>query len=488
MMKKYNLYILLLAGILSSCGDFLEESSQDLMIPKSVKDYKEFFFGEVMKTKAREIPHPYLEYMTDDVQDQCYYGTRPTPLSNDFRESVWAYYTWQANPEVGMSNEFSSDVAWNSYYHKILMTNIILNQLPEMNGTDMERRDLAGEAYFMRALSYFMLANLYGQPYTPATADQDLCVPVNDEVSLSDRMMKRATNAVVYAKMEGDIIRAIQCFKAVDGEKTIFRPNLPSAYLLASRIALFQEKYDKTILYCDSVLRATSHPLYKLLEEDSHNFFSIANKEILLSYGVTTFESHMGEDYRYAGQIVVSDDLLALYSADDLRLVRYFKNTVGRQTSPSAKEYRFYTPFKWKSNSATVYSNAFRISEAYLNRAEAYAVSGNINKALADLNELRDNRMKQGADPLVIDPEGIVATVRKERRRELAFEGFRWFDLRRYGCPPLQHTYTSKETEGAGDVFKLQDKKGYVLPIPKSERDRNTEIEIFERPVSESIK
>lgn len=171
-----------------------------MMIPKSVKDYKEFFFGEVMKTKGREIPHPYLEYMTDDVKDQCYYGTRPTPLSNDFREAMWAYYTWQANPEVGMSNEFSTDVAWSSYYHKILMTNIILDQLPEMNGTDMERRDLAGEAYFMRALSYFMLANLYGQPYHPATAGQDLCVPVNDEVSLSDRMMKRATNAVVYAK------------------------------------------------------------------------------------------------------------------------------------------------------------------------------------------------------------------------------------------------------------------------------------------------
>ena len=49
-MKKYSLYIWLLAGILASCGDFLEESSQDLMIPKSVKDYKEFFFGEVMKT------------------------------------------------------------------------------------------------------------------------------------------------------------------------------------------------------------------------------------------------------------------------------------------------------------------------------------------------------------------------------------------------------------------------------------------------------
>lgn len=43
------------------------------------------------------------------------------------------------------------------------MTNIILDQLYTMNGTDMERQDLAGEAYFMRAFSYFMLANLYGK-------------------------------------------------------------------------------------------------------------------------------------------------------------------------------------------------------------------------------------------------------------------------------------------------------------------------------------
>jgi len=126
------------------------------MIPRSVKDYKELFFGEVMKTNEKDIPHPYLEYMTDDVKDQCYYGTRPQVISNDFREYVWAYYTWQGNPEVGISNELTPDVAWTVYYHKILMTNIILDQLYTMNGTDMERQDLAGEAYFMRAFSYFM--------------------------------------------------------------------------------------------------------------------------------------------------------------------------------------------------------------------------------------------------------------------------------------------------------------------------------------------
>ena len=39
-------YIRLLGVLLILFSDFLEEKSQDLIIPKSVKDYREFLFGE----------------------------------------------------------------------------------------------------------------------------------------------------------------------------------------------------------------------------------------------------------------------------------------------------------------------------------------------------------------------------------------------------------------------------------------------------------
>lgn len=55
----------------------------------------------------------------------------------------------------------------------------------------------------------------------------------------------------------------------------------------------------------------------------------------------------MKEDFRYTGNLVVSDDLLALYSEDDLRLTNYFKNTIGNQTRPTNKQYSVYTPIKW---------------------------------------------------------------------------------------------------------------------------------------------
>ena len=62
-MKKL-IYIIVVV-LFSSCGDFLEESSQDLIIPKTVKDYSEFLFGEGYIRNNTSI-HTYLDIMTDD--------------------------------------------------------------------------------------------------------------------------------------------------------------------------------------------------------------------------------------------------------------------------------------------------------------------------------------------------------------------------------------------------------------------------------------
>ena len=282
---------------------------------------------------------------------------------------------------------------------------------------------------------------------------------------------------------------------------SFLKKNLPFSILLSEEVRMASYG-ETTIMNCyasssfialgnvsSSLKTMTDEEFVKIRADVNASFWAKYMSEVrgLFTISDAFYETHMKEDFRYTGNLVVSDDLLALYSEDDLRLTNYFKNTIGNQTRPTNKQYSVYTPIKWTKNSATVYANALRISEAYLNRAEAFAELGNTNKALADLNELRENRMKPGTPPLAVDEDGIVATVRKERRRELAFEGFRWFDLRRYGCPPLTHTYSSKENEGAGDVFELKEKGSYVLPIPKSERERNTEIEIFDRPNSEPV-
>ena len=67
-MKRYIRLLGVLLILFSSCSDFLEEKSQDLIIPKSVKDYREFLFGEAYIRDETQI-HTYLDIMTDDVKE-----------------------------------------------------------------------------------------------------------------------------------------------------------------------------------------------------------------------------------------------------------------------------------------------------------------------------------------------------------------------------------------------------------------------------------
>ena len=76
----------------------------------------------------------------------------------------------------------------------------------------------------------------------------------------------------------------------------------------------------------------------------------------------------------------------------------------------------------------------------------------------------------------------LLQFVRDERRRELCFEEtHRWNDLRRYGCPRIEHKfYATKDAEPATYVLEAGD-KNYTLALPKSETEYNTQIEIYDR-------
>ena len=69
----------------------------------------------------------------------------------------------------------------------------------------------------------------------------------------------------------------------------------------------------------------------------------------------------------------------------------------------------------------------------------------------------------------------LVDFVRLERRKELCYEGHRWFDLRRYGMPRIEHTWVSEN--GQRTTYVLQEKDpGYTLPISQDVLDRNSKL------------
>ena len=124
-----------------------------------------------------------------------------------------------------------------------------------------------------------------------------------------------------------------------------------------------------------------------------------------------------------------------------------------------------------------MYPGVFHLSEAYLNRAEAYVELGQVDKAISDLNAVRRNRIVGYTDVTITDRDAAMTAVRTERRMELCFEGLRWFDLRRWGCPELKHTYSANNGTSPAIEYKLeQGDARYTLPIPRRERNLNFRI------------
>ena len=100
-------------------------------------------------------------------------------------------------------------------------------------------------------------------------------------------------------------------------------------------------------------------------------------------------------------------------------------------------------------------------------------------KAAAYLNDLRTMRIKDYEDENY-SADGIVQAVRDERRRELCFEGHRWFDLKRYAVcvkapyqKAIEHVFPLYDSNNrnafqAAEVYRLDiGDPAYTFAIPK---------------------
>ena len=144
---------------LSSCSDFLKESSQDQIRPKNASDYKELIAGEIYYKMNEYSPqNAWLDAMTDDCEELA---KKASTFAPDKRIAAFGYYTWQQEPERQREGVLNSDGAWGLYYHQIFTCNMILNDVDDMEGTPEEKAQVKAEAYMIRAYAYYMLLSIF---------------------------------------------------------------------------------------------------------------------------------------------------------------------------------------------------------------------------------------------------------------------------------------------------------------------------------------
>ena len=246
----FSIYIMC---ICSSCSDFLKEVSQDEFEPKTASAFQELLNGEGYSTTT--CFDPITDILTDDVegaQGQAYNYT-------DGNLAHRAVYTWQSNMYLLLADYDMTNLlhTYQKLYKCIMTCNLVIDGLTTADGTEDEKTQTRGEALSLRAYYYFLLVNLYAMPYNSAgTAPESLLgVPLVIRPEIRDEGIARNTVAEVYTQICKDIEEACSLLDGKTGNTIgLFRINNVAAHLLASRIYLYMENWDKVIEHTGAAL------------------------------------------------------------------------------------------------------------------------------------------------------------------------------------------------------------------------------------------
>ncbi|MBJ7881856.1 RagB/SusD family nutrient uptake outer membrane protein [Gelidibacter salicanalis] len=475
MKSIYIKFSFLILMAFSSCDKALEEEPQNKLKPETISDYVELLNYGYPTTKdygTIVALDYYVEMMTDD-QDIRY-------LNTDRGEYPLHPFTFESTHEHNsMFNGY--DQAWKNLYKAIYYANVVVDNVEDANGNAAAIAYTKGEAMALRAFSYFKLINLYAAPYNESTASIDLGVPLKLDPTVKSESYTRNSVQEIYDQINADLEMGIQLMTNNDQRITSkFKLTPVSANLLASRVALYQKKYEDVISYADRTISLNNN-LFDISNNSMEfaqtrwgygqgvHYFNDANDNVLFKYG-------SNEMYYYVhipGALAISDDLISLYEPGDLRLYyfTYVKGSLGRV-------YFKFRPFPNRLGEPT---RGFRVEEAFLNRAEAYALLGQPDNALEDLNTIRKTKFDASfilesdyykySTTTYDTQEKVVQVVKDERRRELFGEFHRWYDLRRYGMPEITHTYDN-------ETYTLSENDPrYILQIPQIELDYNPSMQ-----------
>lgn len=504
---------------LPACGDFLEEYSQDSYYVSSYQDLEELLKGDCYFTLQGTNAGGYgafLHLLGDEMEEQnSYYGNAwmsSSRRSANLRENLFGYYTWQQR--IGQKPDYTGfnteNATWTETYRLINVANNIIASVADVpQRSDEEIKGatrVKGEAHFLRAAYYFWLANLYGKPYAPSTASTDQAVPLKLEEKVNDIKYQRNTNLEVYTQILADLKIAEECLSKTDAPKTKHQADIHAVHLLMSRVYLYMQDWAQAATYADKVIETAS--LVDLNKRQPYDgFLSLDSREVLFSMGDNHVPALFNSNYQ---SFRISNDLYDSYEENDLRKIQWMwkqgtfvgptkiiPGTLHGTEDPSSLDFYYFSYTIGYSNQYAEVSDRFlfRLAEAYLNKAEAEAYQGKDSEAQAALNELRSNRYVSGSEYAVtVTGEELVKVIRDERRRELALEGHRWFDLRRYGVceqypesKEIVHRYTYYESSDSEvmtetHVFTLlSNDPAYTLPIPQEVLDFNTGMKNNER-------
>lgn len=439
---KYTTCLLLSMMVISCKKQFLDKkSSSALTVPTTIEDLKLLLINpsDIRKSPA----------LGELSSDDYYMGK--TEWTSQFLPYFSNSYVWST--DIYQGTAYVSD--WDVPYKQVLYANVVLDGLENIQRNPVnadQYDDLKGSALFMRAYSFFDLAQVFAPPYDAQSARVDFGIPLRTTADIGAKTV-RATIEETYQKILNDLDLAGQLIKDPKPAINGYMPSKLSVFALKARVYLTMRDYSKAGIYADSALLIKSDLInYNTLSTTANLPFTVDHVEsIFQNYLVTANPiTNVTTSQGYS----IDTLLYSSYHTNDLRKVIFF--------SVNGKFINKKRGYSGNLNT----SNGLAIDELYLIRAECAARVGQDRKAFDDLNLLLTNRFKTGTFvPLVgLSSSDLLIRILQERRKELVFRGLRWNDLRRLNKEG--YNIIVKRILGT-ETFTLQpNSPQYTLPIP----------------------
>ena len=508
-MKKYIGFSIIALGLtLTSCDDWLDklpDNRMELQTPSDVSS---------LLVSAYPSSHPaYLLEMYSDNTDECV-----NPSWSEASRFQAQAYNWEDITETG--EDESPQELWNRHYIAIASANAAID-LIEGKGSPAEYSEQLGEALLCRAYAMFQLSTVFCKAYNPATASTDLGLPYpTHPEKVVGTVYTRGTLEDLYGQIDKDLQRGLPLVSS-NYSKPKFHFNTEAAKAFAARFYLYKGDFAKAITYATEVLgadptaKARDWDAYKALNmnqqirpeawvsaDEKCNFLL---QTVYSEWGAISGPYRFGDKYAHSYRITYDEDIASkgpFGAANSTFKQRVWSNTALAKLFHRKVPYEFeYTDLQAGIGYAHAEYAVFTTEQLLLERAEAYALSGELQKAVDDYNTLmkiyqnypKTFTLKQIVDfyngvdyytpkkatvkkhfvkPVyTIDAEGsdqeaLLQAILHLRRIMEVGEGYRMQDVKRYGIVIYRRqTNTSYTISAVTDSLTVDDpRRAIQLP------------------------
>lgn len=435
-MKKYILIIAIILLIVNpSCKDDFLEKTDPTKISSEL-----FFSNETEVTQAVNGVYSLLQgiintqYLFNElISDNTTVDFNPDSRSE--ANGIEAFDFWTLNSAVDEITEM-----YEGLYNALYNINYSLSKLENATITDAVKNECEGQLKFLRAYFYFQLTQYFGDVVL-------ITEPLDAPSQAWDYLRESQDN--VYTQIEDDLKDAVSKLPVSYDSENTGRITKGAALTLLGRVYLTKKQYAEATQTLAEVL-----PLGYALVPSYADVFDPEKKNgsesiFEVQYqGGNDLGEHSNFIYVFAPRLsegaitgwaqstpggwnIPTLDMIAAYEEGDLRkdasIGLDFISPVTGQIVPYIKKY---------AHPHSIYGQTddnwpvFRYADVLLMLAESInEQDGPTADAYAYLNEVRQ---RAGLDPLSgLNQQSLREKVLKERRVELAFENWRWFDLKR---------------------------------------------------------